>query len=174
MQDDDAASSRSGPIDDDVGGDPPCWAHLFEEPDALTSDAGLAELARHLADAVIIADPAGTIVFWNHAAESLFGWSAPDAIGRSLDVIVPERLRDRHWTGYRRVMATGHTDYGSRLLEVPALHQDGRPLSIGFTVTLLRRPDGAVGGIAAVVRDETERWRERRTMRDELARLRDH
>ena len=160
-------------IDDDVGGDPPCWAHLFEDADSLTSDVGLAELVRGMADAVIVADPNGTIVFWNHAAELLFGWSAPEATGRSLDLIVPERLRERHWTGYRRVMATGHTGYGSRLLEVPALHRDGRSLSIGFTVTLLRRADGTVRGIGAVVRDETERWQERRALRDELTRLRD-
>jgi PAS domain S-box-containing protein len=161
------------PIDDDVGGDPPCWAHLFEDAESLTSDFGLAELVRDLADAVIIADPNGTIVFWNHAAELLFGWSAPEATGRSLDLIVPDRLRDRHWTGYQRVMATGQTDYGGRLLEVPALHRDGRSLSIAFTVTLLHRPDGTIRGIGALVRDETERWQERRALRDELARLRD-
>jgi PAS domain S-box-containing protein len=160
-------------IDEDVGGDPPCWAHLFEDADALTSDAGLAELVREMADAVIVADPSGTIMFWNQAAELLFGWSAAEATGRSLDLIVPERLRDRHWSGYRRVMATGRTDYGSRLLEVPALHRDGRSLSIGFTVTLLRRPDGTIRGIGAVVGDETERWQERRALRDELTRLRD-
>ena len=160
-------------VDDDVGGDPACWAHLFENADSLTSDLGLAEMVRGMADAVIIADPTGTIVFWNQAAQSLFGWSAPEATGRSLDLIVPERLRERHWTGYRRVMATGHTDYGGRLLEVPALHRDGRALSIGFTVTLLRGADGTIRGIGAVVRDETERWQERRALREELTRLRD-
>jgi PAS domain S-box-containing protein len=156
---------------DDIGGDPPCWAHLFEDHDSVTSDAGLAELVRHMADGVIIADSAGAIVFWNQAAEALFGWPAHDAVGASLDLIIPERLRDRHWTSYRQAMATGRTEYGNRLLEVPALHHDGRSLSIGFTVTLLRRPDGSVHGIAAVVRDETERWQERRTMREELNRL---
>ena len=133
-------------IDDDVGGDPPCWAHLFEDADPLTSDLGLADLVREMADAVIIADPNGTIVFWNQAAESLFGWTAPEATGRSLDQIVPERLRGRHWTGYRRVITTGRTDYGGRLLEVPASHRDGRSQSIGFTVTLLRRPDARSAG----------------------------
>ena len=133
----------------------------------------MADLVREMADAVIIADPNGTIVFWNQAAELLFGWTAPEATRRSLDLIVPERLRERHWTGYRRVMTTGRTDYGGRLLEVPASHRDGRTLSIGFTVTLLRRPDGTIRGIGAVVRDETERWQERRALRDELTRLRD-
>jgi PAS domain S-box-containing protein len=126
------------------GGDPACWAHLFEDADSLTTDAGLADLVREVGDAAIIADPTGTIVFWNHAAERMFGWPAREATGRSLDLVVPEHLRDRHWAGDRRVMATGHTDYGGRLLEVPALHRDGRALSIAFTVTPAApaRPDG--------------------------------
>src|SRR4051794_16422306 len=105
------------PLDADVGGDPPCWAHLFDDSDALTTDVGLAELVRSLADAVIIADHSGLIVFWNPAAETLFGWTADEAAGQSLDLIVPERLRDRHWTGFHQVMATGETEYGQRLLE---------------------------------------------------------
>jgi PAS domain S-box-containing protein len=112
-------------------------------------------------------------VFWNDAAQRLFGWPAIEAIGQSLDLIVPERQRERHWAGYRRVMASGHTDYGDRLLEVPAQHRDGRRLSIAFTATLLRRRGERLPcGIAAVVRDDTERWEERRRLRDELATLR--
>jgi PAS domain S-box-containing protein len=135
-------------------------------------DTELAELVRRFADAVIIADAEGAIVFWNDAAERLFGWTAAEATGQTLDVIVPERLRDRHWDGYRRVMATGVSAYGTKLLEVPAASKDGRPLSIGFTVTLLHHPDGTVKGIAAVVRDETERWQQRRALRAELESLR--
>ena len=129
----------------DEGGEAPCFAHLFEQP-AEIGDQHLAELVRTLADAVVIADGDGTIVLWNDAAERLFGWPAADAVGKSLDIIIPERQRDRHWTGYRQTMATGHTDYGDRLLEVPALHRDGHRLSIAFTVTLLKRSgeEGAV------------------------------
>ena len=137
------------------------------------NDEVLADLVRGLADAVVIADADGTIVFWNDAATRLFGWPASEAVGQSLDLIIPERLRDRHWTGYREVMATGHTSYGDRLLEVPALHADGRRLSIAFTVSLLAGPDpDHPAGIAAVLRDDTERWQERRQLRDELTRLR--
>lgn len=134
------------------------------------ADADLAQAIRDLADAVVIADTGGRIIFWNDAAARLFGWHASEAVGASLNLIIPERQRDRHWQGYDRVMATGQTDYGDRLLEVPALHRDGKRLSIAFTVTLLRRPGVATPhAIVAVVRDDTERWQERRRLRDELA-----
>ena len=157
-----------GPVD--TGGDPPCWAHLFDtaDPDALVDDGVLAQLVRDLADAVIICDPEGAIRFWNTAATRVFGWTADEATGHSLDLIIPERLRDRHWTSYQHVMATGHTDYGDRLLEVPALHRDGHTISIAFTVSLVRpSPSGAVTAIAAVIRDDTERWQERRRLRQQ-------
>jgi PAS domain S-box-containing protein len=156
----------------DEGGEAPCFAHLVEQPLGI-DDARLAGLVRTLADAVVIADADGTIAFWNDAAERLFGWTAAEAVGRSLDLIIPERLRERHWAGYRQTMATGHTDYGDRLLEVPALHVDGRRLSIAFTVTLLHDPgQRRPSGIAAVIRDDTERWSERRRLHEELAALR--
>lgn len=157
----------------DEGGEAPCFAHLdTERARPVVDDNVLARLVRDLADAVVVADAEGSIVFWNDAAQRLFGWSAPEAIGRSLDLIIPERLRARHWRGYLQVMETGHTDYGGRLLEVPALHRDGHAISIAFTVSLLvhdgeRRPDG----IAAVIRDDTARWQERRELRERIAAL---
>lgn len=91
-------------------------------------------------------------------------------MGRSLDLIIPERWRDRHWEGYRRVMETGHTDYGTRLLEVPALHRDGHMFSIAFTVTLLTRPgEHRPDAVAALVRDDTERRKEIISLRARLA-----
>jgi len=136
-------------------------------------DAVLAEVVRGLADAVLIADADGQIVFWNAAAERVFGWSEAEAVGQRLDLIVPERLRDRHWEGWHRVMATGETKYGDSLLEVPALRRDGSPLSIAFTVSLLTEPgDLTVTRVVAVIRDDTLRWQERREMNAELARLR--
>lgn len=154
----------------DEGGEAPCFAHLLEEPSEL-SDRSLAELLRHLADAVVIAAPDGTVIFWNDAATRLFGFRAGDAVGQPLDLIIPEGLRQRHWTGYREVMASGHTRYGDKLLEVPALHADGHTLSIAFTVTLLLGADGEPRAIAAVLRDDTERFKERKQIRDEIARL---
>ena len=125
----------------------------------------LAGLVMELADAVVVADAAGTICFWNGAAERVFGWTAEEALGASLDLIIPERQRTRHWDGYRSVMSTGTTKYGSDLLRVPSLHADGQRRSIAFTVTLLKDAEGTVTGIAAVVRDETERWNQEQELR---------
>src|SRR4051794_22871885 len=119
--------------------------------------------------AVVVADPDGVIVFWNPAAEAMFGFPRTEAVGRTLDIIVPEKLRDRHWDGYRRVMATGETEYAGRTLAVPALRADGSRLSIEFTVTLVPGDDGAIAGIAAIVRDVTAAWEERRALMRRLA-----
>ena len=121
------------------------------------------------ADAIIAARADGTIVFWNPAAQRIFGFSAEEALGQSLDLIIPERFRGRHWDGYRQVMATGQTKYATDVLRVPALHKEGRALSIAFTVSLLDGQNGRI--IAAIVRDETARWNEERELRRRIAQL---
>lgn len=158
------------PDEADEGGEAPCFGHLFDEPPAF-SDQVLADLVRRLADAVVIAGRDGRIELWNDAATRVFGWTADEAVGQSLDVIIPERLRARHWAGYHQTMTTGQTSYGDRLLEVPALHRDGRTLSIAFTVTLLRAADDTPHAIAAVIRDDTQRWHEHKRLREEIAAL---
>jgi PAS domain S-box-containing protein len=122
-------------------------------------------------DAIIAAGADGSIVVWNPAAERIFGYTADEALGRSLDLIIPERFRQRHWDGYRQVMQTGHTRYGAEVLRVPAIHKDGHTLSIAFTVTLMSPPDRQGRVIAAIVRDETSRWDEERALRQRLAEL---
>lgn len=155
----------------DEGGEAPCFAGLLSGGDV--DDHVLARVVRDMADAVVIADADGTIVFWNEAATRLFGWPAEQALGQSLDLIIPERQRARHWEDYRRVMATGQIGDDDRPLEVPALHADGRQISVAFTVSLLHPPGmSTVSGIAAVLRDDTERWQERRRLREEIAALR--
>jgi PAS domain S-box-containing protein len=129
------------------------------------------QLVEALADAVIVADPSGAIRFWNPAAERLFGFTESEALGRSLDLIVPERFRERHWAGYQKTMAAGQTRYAHDVLRVPAVHKDGRPLSIAFTVRLLHGPQGNVTGILAVIRDETTQFAEDRNLRKRLAEL---
>ena len=122
-------------------------------------------------DAIIAADQDGNIVLWNPAAERIFGFPAQEALGRSLDLIIPERYRDRHWTGFRAVMASGQSRYGSELLRVPAVHRSGASLSIAFTVALVKTAEGRVEGIAAIVRDETARWNEERELRRRINEL---
>lgn len=120
-------------------------------------------------DAIVVADPQGKILLWNPAAERIFGFSEAEALGGSLDLIIPERLRQRHWDGYDKVMRSGTTRYGAEVLRVPALRKDGRPLSIAFTVALLKDAQGRVEAIAAIVRDDTARWNEERALRKSLA-----
>ena len=128
-------------------------------------------LVQAAGDAIIAADPEGHILSWNPAAERIFGFAAQEALGQSLDLIIPERFRARHWEGYKQVMRTGQTKYGMEVLRVPARHKDGRPLSIAFTVALLSRSDGQTEAIAAIVRDDTSRWNDERSMRERLRKL---
>ena len=123
-------------------------------------------------DAVIYADAAGKIRFWNRSATRIFGYEAIDALGQSLDLIVPERLRARHWEGYERVMAGGESRYGEGdVLAVPAMRKDGSRISIEFTVLPVRDNAGAMLGIAAFLRDTTARFEELRALRREIAAL---
>jgi PAS domain S-box-containing protein len=122
-------------------------------------------------DAIVVADRAGVIRFWNAGAEATFGHTAAQALGQSLDIIVPESLRQRHWAGYDAVMASGTTKYGSESLKVPALHRSGDRLSIEFRVLLLRNARDAVVGIAAFLRDVTAAWKEQQELRTRLRAL---
>jgi PAS domain S-box-containing protein len=128
-------------------------------------------LIEAIGDAIVVADPDGVVRLWNPAAERLFGFTQAEALGKSLDLIIPERLRERHWAGYGKTMASGKTRYGHDVLRVPAVHKDGRPLSIAFTVGLLYGPRREVQGIVAVIRDETTRFAEERKLRKRLAEL---
>ncbi len=121
-----------------------------------------------LADAVVVCDREGKISLWNPGAERVFGYERDEAVGRSLDLIVPERLRQRHWEGYRRVMQTGQTRYGSNdVLSVPALRKDGATISVEFTIYPLHDHDRMIG-IAAVMRDGTKRFHEMRDLKRKL------
>jgi PAS domain S-box-containing protein len=128
-------------------------------------------LLRGFGDAVVVADPEGTIVYWNPAATRIFGFTEDEALGRTLALIVPERQRSRHDEGYAKTMATGETRYGASVLRVPAAHKDGHTISIAFTVSLVKAADGRVQAIAAVMRDETARFAEERALRKRLTEL---
>lgn len=120
-------------------------------------------------DAIIFADRDGIIRLWNTGASVVIGYGADGAVGRSLDLIIPERLRARHWEGYHRVMATGETRYGRELLSVPAVRKDGTRISVEFSIAQLRDEYGRPIGIAAILRDVTARWERDRALRHRLA-----
>ncbi|MBV9016242.1 MAG: PAS domain-containing protein [Alphaproteobacteria bacterium] len=123
-------------------------------------------------DAIIYADAAGKIRFWNAAATRIFGFDRAEALGESLDLIIPERLRARHWQGYDHVMKGGESRYGKGdLLAVPARHKDGRQISVEFTILPMHDAAGAIAGIVAFLRDVTARFEETRALRRELAAL---
>jgi len=129
------------------------------------------QLVEAVGDAIVTSDAGGTITLWNPAAQRMFGYAESEALGQSLDIIIPQRQQQRHWDGYQKTMATGQTKYGNDVLRVPAVHKDGRALSIAFTVALLYTPDKKVSAIVAVIRDETSRFAEERNLRKRLTEL---
>jgi PAS domain S-box-containing protein len=123
-------------------------------------------------DAVLVSDREGVTRYWNQAAARLFGFTAEEAVGRSMDLIIPERLRGRHWGGWEKVMETGVTRYGDgQLLAVPAVHKDGRALSVEFSIQLLRGGDGRIEWVVAVFRDVTERFQRDKALKLRLKEL---
>ena len=122
-------------------------------------------------DAVIVADAHEKIVLWNAAATRIFGYSEEEALGKTLDLMVPERQRQKHNEGYSKSMEAGTTRYGTSLLKVPAKHKDGSTLSIAFTVGMLFDEKHQANGVAAVIRDETVRFAEERALQKRLSDL---
>ena len=126
-------------------------------------------LVSQIGEAVIISDRDENILFWNASAERIFGYSSDEALGKTLSIITPERFRERHSKGYFHTIQTGVTKYGNALLRVPAVHKDGRSISIAFSVSMLFDDQNQPIAIAAVVRDETERFQEERNLKAKLA-----
>lgn len=123
-------------------------------------------------DAILISDREGTVRYWNAAAERIFGFRASEALGVSMDFIIPERLRGRHWAGWETTMKTGVTRYGEgQLLAVPALHKDGRQISVEFSIQLLKDAGGRIEWVVAVMRDVTERFGREKALRAQLKAL---
>jgi len=130
------------------------------------------EIINNVPDAVIYADSTGRIQFWSPGAAALFGYTAEEAIGQSLDLIIPERLQQRHWDGFHRVMQSGETRYGpGEMLSVPAMRRDGTRMSVEFSIGMRHDAEGRIEGIAAIMRDVTARWQQERELRARLAAL---
>jgi len=132
-------------------------------------DKLLKQLVNNAPDAMLISDREGIIRFWNSGAEQMFGYTAAEAVGQSLDLFIPENLRGRHWEGYHRVMASGETKYKTGLLSSPGIRKDGVRVSLEFSMVLLRDEAGAITGCASIMRDITERWKKEKELKERLA-----
>jgi PAS domain S-box-containing protein len=139
------------------------------EPAHFTPETIAAAILAASSDAIVVSDREGIIRFWNPGAERIFGHSTPDALGQSLDIIIPERLRARHWEGFREVIASGRSRYSvGALLSVPALRKDGSQLSVEFTITPILSASGEISGLVATMRDVTARFEETKALRQQL------
>jgi len=122
-------------------------------------------------DAIMFSDIEGKIRLWNRGAELIFGFTPEVALGASLDIIIPENLRKRHWDGYHEVMGGRPTIYGARLLTVPALHKDGSRISVEFSIVMVTDESGAPLGVGAILRDVTARWEKERELKARVGEL---
>ena len=137
----------------------------------LTPEQLAARLVAAAGDAILFATRDGKIQLWNAGAEAMFGWTAAEAVGETLDLIIPERLRSRHWQNWDRVMDTGQTRYGHDVLAVPAVTKDGKTISIEFTIQLVRDDAGTILGPGAIIRDVSARFQREKELRARVKEL---
>jgi PAS domain S-box-containing protein len=147
-------------------------AHDAGKTGSLADSTLLKAILQTSSEAIIASDADGRVLFWNPGATRIFGFDAAEAVGQSLDLIIPEKLRARHWQGYRHVMDTGRSRYGEGdLLSVPAVTKDGRRISVEFTIVMLRDDHGTAMGMASIMRDTTARFEEMKSLRRKIAAL---
>jgi len=122
-------------------------------------------------DAIMFSDRQGLIRLWNRGAEQMFGYSEAEVLGQSLDLIIPENLRGRHWDGYYRVMESGESRYSTEMLSAPALRKDGTRISTEFSMVMVKDDDDRVLGVAAVIRDVSARWQREKDLKERIRTL---
>jgi len=149
------------------------------KPRLLSPYLGSSEFCRSLVqqapDAIIYADIGGMIRFWNLGAERIFGFTEEEALEKSLNIIIPEDLRQRHWDAYNQTLQTGVTRYGGgSVLAVSALRKDGTLVPVEFSILPFKDRENRVLGVAAILRDVGKRFEELSSLRKEVALLRDH
>ena len=137
----------------------------------------VAEFHRHFIDSapdgLLYVDREGTIVFWNAGCERIFGFSQDEAVGKSLDIVIPDSQRSRHWEGFAKTIETGRSRYGAGdVLAVPALRKDQTRVSVEFSIVPFVDEAGTMIGMGAIMRDVTQRFEQTKAMKIELARLR--
>jgi PAS domain S-box-containing protein len=114
---------------------------------------------------MIFADLEGVIRTWNAAAADLWGHSREEAIGQTLDLIIPERFRDQHWTGYDRALGDKATKYKGQALITRSEKKDGSTMYVELTFAIVLDDAGAAVGALACARDATERFERERAQR---------
>ena len=129
------------------------------------------QIVENAQDGIIFADSSGVIQVWNSGAQSIFGYSSEEALGETLDLIIPDKHRKQHWEGYRKVMKTGISSYSQKLLAVPSLRKDGERISVEFSIVIVRDPESKHLGAAAIIRDVTLRWQEQRAVKKQFTML---
>jgi PAS domain S-box-containing protein len=144
---------------------------MLHDPESVDETLASAVLGG-ASDAVIAVDRDGVITFWNPGAERIFGHTADEVVGQSLDIIIPERQREVHWRGFSEVIRTGKSRYGDGdLLSVPSTRRDGQRISVEFTIVPLKDAEGNMAGMGAILRDVTSRFEEMKKLRRRLAEL---
>lgn len=124
-----------------------------------------------VADAIIVADPEGHIRVWNAGAQAVFGYAGREALGRRLDLIIPERFRSAHWTAFDRAIATGQTTHHGEAMTTRSVTKDGTDLYVEVSFALIKDDAGEVLGVVAVARDVTTRYKTERELRRRVAEL---
>ena len=129
------------------------------------------EIVENSQDAIVLTNADGVIQIWNLGANKMFGYSPEEAVGQTLDIIIPDRFRDSHWDGFNNTMATGHSKYEEDMLSVPAIKKDGSRISIEFTIVMSKDGQGIPTGISAIIRDVSERRQQDKQIKDRVAEL---
>jgi PAS domain S-box-containing protein len=143
---------------------------MKKKMEVIMTDTGLIyqQIIENSQDAILFVDRDGIVNLWNSGAEAIFDYKAEEIQGKKLDLIIPKKLRQRHWEGYQRVMKTGETRYGKELLKVPAMRKDGTTISVEFTILLVRNRQNEIIGAASIIRDVTERWNQEKELKKKL------
>jgi PAS domain S-box-containing protein len=140
-------------------------------PEAPTEEWLASCIVNTSSDAIMFSDREGVIRLWNSGAEKMFGFTADEALGKSLDLIIPENLRGRHWDGYYRVMQSGSSRYSTDLLSAPALQKGGSRISTEFSMVMVKDEAGEMLGVAAIIRDVSARWQREKELKERIKAL---
>ena len=144
----------------------------MSDTDNQVSDAVAAAMVKAVPEAIIFADLKGLVRYWNRGAEEIFGFTAQEAMGQSLDLIIPERMRQAHWDGYYKAIEYGDTYSGRGSRVTRSLHkEEGRSLYVDMSFAIVKDHEGKVIGSLAVARDATERFTAEKEMRKQIAAL---